>query len=128
VVYWAFLRIKKLEEVMVNIQYADFNTASPSEKWTKLSEAERASLITEALSQVNANKKWIESVFVLSGKQDGQVIISLVQPLPANKRGSFLLDIEAYLKKEVDPALTIWLEPIGDRNSLRNLRGIEVKS
>jgi hypothetical protein len=32
------------------------------------------------------------------------------------------------LKAHIDDALTVWLEPLGDRNSLRNLRGIEVKS
>ncbi|MGK7873289.1 MAG: hypothetical protein AB4426_08235 [Xenococcaceae cyanobacterium] len=113
---------------MVSLRYPEYDTPSPGEMWTKLSETERVSLITESLSKVTENEKWIDFVSILSGKPDGQVIISLVKPLPANQRGSFLLDMENYLKKEVDPALTIWLEPIGDRNSLRNLRGIEVKS
>jgi hypothetical protein len=36
--------------------------------------------------------------------------------------------LEDYLKESIDAGLVVWLEPFGDRNSLRNLRGIEVKS
>jgi len=49
------------------------------------------------------------------------------QSLPASERGPFLLDLEDYLR-EIDQALVVWLQPLGDRNSLRNLRGIEVKT
>jgi hypothetical protein len=61
-------------------------------------------------------------------KLDGQVIIRLMVPVPADKRGYLLLDLEAFLKESIDPGLVVWLEPFGDRSSLRNLRGIEVKS
>ena len=44
------------------------------------------------------------------------------------KRGPLLLDFEVFLKEAIDPGLVVWLEPLGDRNSLRNLRGIEVKA
>ena len=37
------------------------------------------------------------------------------------------MDFEVHLLAYVDGALNVWLEPLGDRNSLRNLRGIEVK-
>ena len=111
---------------MVNLQYVDYNTPSPGDRWKELSEPERINIVVECLGR--ASEEWRDILSVISAKQDGQVIVSLVKPLPANKRGSFLLDIEASLKNEIDPAIAIWLEPIGDRNSLRNLRGIEVKS
>lgn len=65
---------------------------------------------------------------IVEAKLDGQVIVNLLEPVPANKRGTLLLDLEAYLKESIDPGLVIWLDSLGDRNSLRNLRGIEVKS
>ena len=37
-----------------------------------------------------------------------------------------MLDLEAVLKNELDNGITIWHIPIGDKNSLRNLRGIEI--
>ena len=38
----------------------------------------------------------------------------------------FLLDFEEWIKKMLDTGISIWHVPIGDKNSLRNLRGIEV--
>ena len=35
--------------------------------------------------------------------------------------------LEEKLKKEIDEGLTIWLEPVGDKSKLRNLRGIVIK-
>jgi hypothetical protein len=48
--------------------------------------------------------------------------------MSASERGTFLLDLESLLKSQIDNGINIWLEPIGDKNSLRNLRGIEVKN
>ncbi len=56
------------------------------------------------------------------------MIVRLLVPVPAGKRGTLLLDLEAGLKQLIDPGLVVWLEPLGDRSSLRNLRGIEVRS
>ena len=30
------------------------------------------------------------------------------------------------MKSELDIGLTLWLDPMGDKNTLRNLRGIEI--
>ena len=42
-------------------------------------------------------------------------------------RGMILLDLEEKLKKNIDIGLTVWLEPVGDKSKLRNLRGIKIK-
>jgi hypothetical protein len=44
----------------------------------------------------------------------------------SNERGIFFLELEEWLKKMLDNGITIWHKPIGDKNSLRNLRGIKV--
>jgi len=67
-------------------------------------------------------------VVITAAKQNGQIIVNLVESMPASKRGPLLLSLEAFLKEAIDPSLVVWLEPLGDRNSLRNLRGIEVKA
>ena len=36
--------------------------------------------------------------------------------------------MEGLLKSKIDQGITIWLEPVGDKSKLRNLRGITFKS
>ena len=31
------------------------------------------------------------------------------------------------MKADIDEGITLWLEPVGDKSKLRNLRGIELK-
>lgn len=109
-----------------NLRYASSDTPNPGIAWSQLSDDKRLTLIKNAL---NADMPAINDVLsVVAAKQDGQIIARLLKPVPADKRGTLLLDIEAYLKGAIDAGLNIWLEPLGDRSSLRNLRGIEVKT
>jgi hypothetical protein len=39
-----------------------------------------------------------------------------------------ILDLEEFLKNHLDSGISIWCEPLGDKNSLRNLRGIQIKT
>ena len=55
------------------------------------------------------------------------VYLELEQPLSAAERGTVLLDAEDYLRKNIHDGIRIWLQPMGDKNSLRKLRGIEMK-
>ena len=57
-----------------------------------------------------------------------RVFIELNKAVPANERGTLLLDFEKILNENIDEGLNVWCEPIGDKSSLRNLRGIEIKS
>ena len=38
-----------------------------------------------------------------------------------------LLDLESLIKDNIDDGISIWLEPVGDKSKLRNLRGINFK-
>lgn len=62
----------------------------------------------------------------LVGVSGRDVTVAFTEPVPASRRGTLLLDYEAALVKTV-PGAVVWHEALGDRNSLRNLRGIEVK-
>lgn len=109
-----------------NLSYANIATPVPHEKWQKMSASERLAVIKHALESDSLPENNI--LTATDAKQDGQIIVNFVEPIGASRRGSILLDAEELLKGTIDPALTVWLEPLGDRNSLRNLRGIEVKS
>lgn len=109
---------------MVDIAEAQTETPSPCPAWKGLSDDDRLARVEKSLPNAPIP---VGSLVVLAAKEDGQVIVSLTGPMPAAKRGPLLLDFEEFLKKTVDPGLVVWLEALGDRNSLRNLRGIEVK-
>lgn len=110
---------------MVDLRHVDTRTPTPGEAWQKLTGTDRLSQVQDRL---RAGFPAAADIQVVSAKPDGQVIVSLARPMSAGKRGPLLLDLEAFLKDAMDPGLVVWLEPLGDRNSLRNLRGIEVKS
>lgn len=109
-----------------NLRFAHTETPTPGQAWCQLSDEARLALVndTVAANAAFSNK----TLTAVEAKQDGQVIIRLLEPVSADKRGTLLLDLEAFLKGAIDQALVVWLEPFGDRSSLRNLRGIEVKS
>jgi hypothetical protein len=111
---------------MVSLAFVKSETLTPGAAWKKASDQIRLKMVCDALRESEFAMDGI--LTVTSTKQDGQVIVSLLSPLSPGIRGTTLLDIEDYLKHKIDPGLVIWLEPLGDRNSLRNLRGIEVKS
>lgn len=106
--------------------FAEVETPVPGAAWAELDERKRVGKVLDKLEVSPA--QFLTMVQVVTAKADGQVIVQLKQNLSASQRGPLLLDLEEYLKATVDEALTIWLEPLGDRNSLRNLRGIEAKA
>ena len=109
-----------------NLSLAGVDTPTPTPEWVGRSEAERLSLLARTMASKSA--AFQERLSVTQAKDDGQVIVKLKESLPAGERGTLLLDFEAFLKEAVDPSLAVWVEALGDKNSLRNLRGIEVKA
>ena len=93
-------------------------------EWQNKSDIERVKLIQNFLSTKTEYKEYE----VINAKQDGQIILKIERSIPANTRGILLLDLEEDLKKKIDKGLTIWLEPVGDKSKLRNLRGIKIKA
>lgn len=109
-----------------NLLHANVETPMPAPEWVIRSEAERLSSLEKAM--VAGKEQFRRLLVIVAAKDDGQVIVQLNEPLSAGDRGTVLLDFEAYIKSAVDGGLTVWVEALGDRNSLRNLRGIEVKA
>jgi hypothetical protein len=94
------------------------------EGWKHLSDEER---VNQVFSVIKKNKKY-ENFEVLKAEKNGYIILKIEQSIQASERGIILLDLEELLKNTIDQGLTIWLEPVGDKSILRNLRGIEIKS
>jgi len=106
------LNIKKIAEA---------DTPTPSQTWLSQSQKDRLEFIKKASEQ------YTEIISVVEARDNGHVIVQLIKELNPGERGQVLLDYEFYLKKQIDDAITIWLEPLGDKSTLRKLRGIEVK-
>ena len=51
--------------------------------------------------------------------------VKLLTALTPRERGSLLLDLEDELCK-LDANIRVWHTPLGDKNSLRNLRGVQL--
>jgi hypothetical protein len=111
---------------MVNhLEFYQTDTPTPNKTWRQSSDAERLNLLHHAMAA--GSSIFGECLQIASTHPDGQIILRLTQKSSPSQRATLLLDFEAYIKANIDQGLTVWLEAIGDKNSLRNLRGIEVK-
>ena len=53
--------------------------------------------------------------------------VNFISKVSPKDRGTLLLDLEDELFKK-DERIRVWHIPLGDKNSLRNLRGIKIKN
>ena len=50
-----------------------------------------------------------------------------INKLSIAERGEYLMKLESELIEKIDSKIRVWHVPIGDKNSLRNLRGVTIK-
>tara|TARA_A100001035_G_C27761562_1_gene491464 strand:- start:1167 stop:1427 length:261 start_codon:yes stop_codon:yes gene_type:complete len=55
------------------------------------------------------------------------IYVNFISKVSPKNRGTILLDLEDELFKK-DQRIRVWHIPLGDKNSLRNLRGIKIKN
>jgi len=99
-------------------------TPQVSATWVSRDNQTRLADVNKALE----GTKFFETFTPTRTFDDGQVYFTFNKPISSSLRGILLLDLEVLLKDELDPGIIVWCEPIGDKNSLRNLRGIEIIS
>jgi Tfp pilus assembly protein PilZ len=104
--------------------FSEIKTPIPSEDWKNKSEKDRIEKISSFLKSNILYKDFI----IIKALDNGQVIIKIDHLIAANKRGILLLDLESILKKKIDQGITIWCEPVGDKNKLRQLRGVTINT
>ena len=107
----------------INKKFSLENTPKTSDEWKNMIEKDRIILINSILKST----KIYESFEVLKAQENGHVILKTEKAIQASERGILLLEMEEKLKKEIDIGITIWLDPVGDKSKLRNLRGIKIK-
>ena len=104
--------------------FAEADTPISSKEWKEKSKKDRIYQIEKV---INTNKI-VENFEVIEADDNGQVILKIETNIPASKRGVLLLDLEEKLKNSIEKSINLWLEPVGDKSKLRNLRGIKFKS
>ena len=103
---------------------ANADTPITQTTWKLMPDMERIKLINKHIRK----KQDYVSISIKKTTESGQVLVTLDGKFSASQRGVYLLDFERYLKDNVDQGINVWCETIGDKNSLRNLRGIQIKS
>ena len=117
---------QKMKKNGIKLNFADSISPEPNESYIKLSEIDRLNLIESCLNNIDSN--WNENFSLSSARENGFVVLEFKKSIVVDGRSSYLLDIESKLCKMVDNSITIWIAPVGDKSSLRKLRGIEVKN
>lgn len=97
-------------------------TFLPTTVWMKLEQAQRIKIIQDFLVSQELEFQMV----VVSAPDNGQVVLTTNDILPPHRRGLFLLKLEKTLKEHIDTGITLWLEPVGDKSKLRQLRGVTI--
>ena len=106
----------------INKENAFSESPTPSESWIKKSESARIEILNNKL---NTSDKY-KNFQALKASSNGHMVLTTDLIINAANRGVLLIEIEQFLKDEVDDGLTLWLEAIGDKSKLRALRGIKI--
>lgn len=104
--------------------FADVECSSPGLAWTGMSNENRIGLVSESIRKQDR----FGGFEIIRTHENGNIIVNFPPDLGANKRGTLLLDLEEYLKNEIDGGVMVWCDPLGDKSTLRNLRGIQIRS
>lgn len=109
----------------VNVVDFDAETDQSSPSWQLLGRENQLSKIRAA---VDSHPEFGQLLEVADVGVGSQVVVVLKGNVSASRRGTLLLDLEAFLKQSLDKGISIWCQPIGDKSSLRKLRGITIDS
>ena len=82
--------------------------------------------MTKLVIDIPKNYKNILEIKKTDYDEEGlfNVYVNFLKKIPPSKRGTILLNLEDELCRFNDK-IRIWHIPLGDKNSLRNLRGIK---
>ena len=110
----------------IDVSFSDVSSPVPTDDWQSLTIGERIDFINKSIQDFSLSIDI--DIDVVEANKGGQISVIINDKLSAAERGPLLLGIEEFLKLNVDNGITVWHAPIGDKSSLRKLRGIEVLS
>jgi hypothetical protein len=107
------------------IKYALVDPPRPSVQWSVLPIEDKVREVNHCLAEFNMHSEYTVRFVELQGDTD--VYVELIDSVFAEMRSKVLLSLEMKLKGVCDESLVVWLRPLGDKNSLRRLRGVLVR-
>ena len=116
-----YMKIIENNKIIMMKNFSNQETPRPSENWKNLSESSRIEMIAEELKK----NKIYDGFEVVEAPDNGQIVLKIERTILAKERGILLLELEEKLKSSLDKGISVWLEPVGDKSKLRNLRGIK---
>ena len=54
------------------------------------------------------------------------IFVKFTEKSSIAERGQLLMKLEDDLIRDVDPSIRVWHEPLGDKNTLRKMRGVSL--
>ena len=108
----------------ISKQTAIEDSPTTSDKWKEATELKRINSVKDILNKKDEYKNFE----VTKTEKNGNVTLRTEVSISASERGTLLLNLEEDLKISIDNGITVWLEPVGDKSKLRNLRGIKINS
>ena len=79
------------------------------------------------IKEIFKNYPEIEFVRELDGKGGYKnVFVKFIGKASIAERGEELMKLEDELIKNINPDIRIWHEPLGDKNTLRKMRGVSL--
>lgn len=115
-----------MENPAIDLSFANDDSPMPGSKWLNSTEHDRLSQVKNSLDSLYPD--WENEFSLVSARDNGFVTLEFKVSIPIEIRGIHLLDIEKHLKNSIDQGITLWIAPVGDKSSLRKLRGIEINS
>ena len=112
----------------IDVSFSNVSSPDPTDGWLDLTIDERIDLTNKSIQDFLSNVDIDIDIDIVEVSKGGQISVIINNTLSAYERGPLLLDIEEFLKLNIDNGITLWHAPIGDKSSLRGLRGIEVLS
>ena len=100
----------------------NFQTIKPSDEWIKLTSKKKIEEIYNQLDHyVNLNHELVKKLKIVRIENNVDIYIKLPTITDINTKNKMCLDIEIFIKKNLDECLNIYLETLTDENKIRRL-------
>ncbi len=104
------------------LEKINFESLKPSGEWIYLNEKKKLTLVEKHINDfIKKNYNGIE-FSILRIERHSEVFICILSETPVDIKAEFCLDVEIYLKKNLEESLTVYLETMTDANKLRRLK------
>ena len=100
----------------------NFQAIKPNSTWSNLTDEKKKKSIHDLLSKCTfLNKKLSKKIKVIRMVNKVDIYIELPTIKDINSKNKLCLDLEIYLKKNLDESLVVYLETAIDKNKIRRL-------